>query len=123
MADLEIVHAPGRGNRVTRANRRQIYKFLEERDPHEVGMVIIRVVGRMEDHKTRERLLLLTQEFNNELAIRDSLWRVKSLRVRFTREGEFSTAELHDYDMRWSAQLMKRGWVELSFGPMGVSDL
>lgn len=123
MADLEIVHRPGKGNRITQSNRRQIYKYLEVRDPEEVGPVTIRVCGRMQDHKTRPKLRLLSEELNNELAARDLMWRLKSLRVSFVREAEFSCAELYDTGDKWPSQFLKRGYVELVFGGVGLADL
>lgn len=123
MPDLLITHRPGRGNRITRANRRQIYKFLQARDPGDVGQVTVRVQGRMQDHKTREKLLLLTEEFNSELAARDLMWRLKALQVRFLREGEFTCADLHARDVSWSKRLLKRGLIDLIFGAVSIADL
>lgn len=123
MAQLEICHRDGRGNRITQANRRQIYKFLAGHDPSDGKEISVLVRGRMQDHKTREKLILLTEEFNNELSERATLWRLKRISVSYQRHGAFTCADLYDNSRKWAHRLTKSGTIELVFGLVGVNDL
>lgn len=123
MPDLVIKHPSNKGDSITKANRKEIYAFLDSSDASLGEEVAVRVVGRLRNHKTRAKFSLLLAEFNSELSGAGSPWRAKRIRVRFVQEGEFTQEELCDHDRRGGLYYYKYGWLEIVFGLCGLHDL